>query len=148
MPIVLAVVAMVGIVAGVALARRLLLVVRVNGVSMAPALRPGQRLLVLRAPLPVRAGAIVVFREPGRDDQDSVAGWVVKRAVAVAGDSVPEPGCGRPFGGATTVPAGMIVVLGDGMTSADSRLWGFLPARAIRGRVVATLGTAASARQR
>ena len=147
MPIVLAVVAMVGIVAGVALARRLLLVVRVNGVSMAPALRPGQRLLVLRAPLPLRAGAIVVFREPGQDDQGSVAGWVVKRAVAVAGDSVPEPV--RPaVGGATTVPAGMVVVLGDGMTSADSRLWGFLPARAIAGRVVATLGTAASARQR
>ena len=47
--------------------RRLLLIVTVEGTSMAPTYAPGRRLLVLRTPLArvlVRPGAVVVFRLP------------------------------------------------------------------------------------
>jgi signal peptidase I len=65
-------------------ARRKLILITVRGDSMAPTYRSGQRLLVRRGGY--QAGQVVVFRPSSRVyDVD----WLVKRAVAVAGDPVP-----------------------------------------------------------
>ncbi|MFC4534811.1 S26 family signal peptidase [Sphaerisporangium dianthi] len=126
--------------------RRRYLVATVDGPSMEPTLRSGDRLLVRRTRR-VRAGQIVVVKipnppavdglPPGLDpgDADKVpegsdAGrrLLVKRAVAVAGDPVPR----RAFPALrdapeTVVPPRALVVLGDNPdTSWDSRDFGFV----------------------
>jgi signal peptidase I len=105
----------------VMLARRLFLVVTVVGVSMVPALHPGDRVLVRRhRRAPVQVGDILVFHDP--DGQQAI-----KRVAALAGDVVPDSV--RPMTGDTeVVPEGMLVMLGDGVRSGDSREWGFVPA--------------------
>jgi signal peptidase I len=116
----------------VVLARYLFLVVTVTGVSMAPALEPGDRVLVRRhRRAPVHVGDIVMFREPhGRR--------AIKRVAALAGDLVPDSV--RPAtGGTEVVPPGMLVLLGDGVRSGDSREWGFIPASQAVGPVIRRL---------
>lgn len=118
--------------AGVVLRRRLL-IVTVEGVSMEPTHRPGDRLLVRRATLAgVRRGAVVVVTAPsGAPPTDPPL--MVKRAVALPGDAVPA---GIPVPDAM-VPSGHLVVLGDNAAqSADSRTMGFLPAAAVIGVVL------------
>ncbi|BEL05297.1 S26 family signal peptidase [Actinoplanes sichuanensis] len=114
---------------GVLLRRRLLLVT-VEGVSMEPTYRPGDRLLVRRTGLAgVRRGAAVVFAAPPGTDLR----FMVKRAAALPGDPVPA---GIPVAD-TVVPAGHLVILGDNSArSADSRTMGFLPAGDVVGVVV------------
>jgi signal peptidase I len=104
----------------VMLARRLFLVVTVVGVSMVPALEPGDRVLVRRhRRAPVHVGDILMFHDP--DGQQAI-----KRVAALAGDVVPDSV--RPVTGDTeVVPEGMLVMLGDGVRSGDSREWGFIP---------------------
>jgi signal peptidase I len=131
------------------LARRWFAVVTVSGSSMAPTLRPGDRVLVRRHPHDalsvLRAGAIVVFREPGAQRRPGFPAsglasqpWVIKRIAAMPGH--PVPGSVRPaVGDREVVPAGMLVVLGDGLLSGDSRQWGFIPADQTLGLVVRTL---------
>jgi signal peptidase I len=126
-------------------ARRRFVVVTVTGPSMEPTLRPGDRVLVRRCgPGPLRAGAIVVFREPGSGDwPDTTASvaarrWAIKRIATMPGGAVPA--AVRPaVGGAGVVPPGMLVVLGDGTRSGDSRQWGFVPADQTLGLVVRKL---------
>jgi signal peptidase I len=116
----------------VLLARRFLLVVTVTGVSMEPALRPGDRVLVRRhCSGPFQVGDILVFHDPdGRQ--------AIKRVAALAGDVVPDSV--RPVtGGAEVVPPGMLVLLGDGVRSGDSRHWGFIPADQTLGLVIREL---------
>ncbi|MFF0869840.1 S26 family signal peptidase [Nonomuraea sp. NPDC003560] len=123
-------------------ARRRLAVVTVRGESMVPALRPGDRLLVLRGKA-VRRGQIVVLEPigPGMRWRDgplpevAAADWVVKRVAALPGEPVPPQCPGLP----ATVPPGKLVVLGDGEISADSRLWGLVPADRVLGVVLRTL---------
>ena len=95
---------------GWALARRTLDVVEVRGRSMAPTLRPGDRLLVAR--LAPRVGDVVLAadpREPGRE--------LIKR-VASADD-------------------GGVVLRGDNpAASTDARTFGSLPADAVRWRAI------------
>jgi signal peptidase I len=124
--------------AGLAWLRRSLLVVSVTGPSMLPALRPGDRVLVRRQrPGRPHRGAVVVFEEPG----DPAAGrgerrsWVIKRLAAVPGDVVPAAIL-PAVRGVPVVPPGMILVLGDGTVSRDSRHWGFVPAGSVLGVVV------------
>ncbi|MFB4314949.1 S26 family signal peptidase [Actinomadura sp. 21ATH] len=133
--------------------RRRYLVTTVDGPSMEPALRSGDRLLVRRTRRTqrVRAGQIVVVRirpptlaapppdapEPGgeavalparREHPDGLL--LVKRAIAVAGDPVPvdRVPCLRESG-ETAVPPGALVVLGDNADSSwDSRDYGFVRA--------------------
>jgi len=83
--------------------------VAVFGSSMRPTLLPGDHLLVLRRHRP-RVGDLVVVRSPsGRE--------VVKRLTAIS--------------------AAGVEVVGDNLdASTDSRTWGPLPKRALRGRVV------------
>lgn len=98
--------------AAVALAVAAHLRVEVAGTSMAPALAPGDRLVVRRRPRRLAVGALVVVadpRDPGR--------LVVKRVAALG--------------------AGGVTVLGDNpAASTDSRTFGPLPRAAVRGRVV------------
>ncbi|MFB9236535.1 S26 family signal peptidase [Plantactinospora siamensis] len=134
-----------------ALARRRLVAITVEGRSMEPTLHEGDRVLVLRRPLRrVRRGQIVVLEQPmpgarwarlprpthrigGRD-------WLVKRAVAVPGDPVPPavaPVAGDLPDG--RVPADSVVVLGDGVSSQDSRMWGLVPGERVLGVSIARL---------
>lgn len=85
--------------------------VEVAGDSMRPTLEPGDRLLVLRRAR-ARPGDLVTVPDP-RDGSRTV----VKRVASVSGDGV--------------------VVVGDNPAqSTDSRVFGAVPAAAVRGRVV------------
>jgi signal peptidase I len=101
-------------------ARTRLRVVEVRGTSMAPTYADGDRLLVRRGP--ARTGRPVVFRRPERLGTD--VDWLVKRAVAIAGQPVPPP-----FDGTLddrVVPAGRLLVRGDNPLSVDSRHFGYV----------------------
>jgi signal peptidase I len=133
-------------VAALAVLRRSFAVVRVNGPSMLPTLADRDRVLVRRVPPGrVRRGDVVVVEHanaaagsgaaaaavaevPGRD-------WMVKRAVAVAGDPVP-PGARGVLLPGEVVPAGRLVVLGDNAgESFDSRHCGYVPVEHLLGIV-------------
>ncbi|MBF9130513.1 S26 family signal peptidase [Plantactinospora sp. S1510] len=127
--------------------RRHLALLEVYGPSMTPTLVPGDRVLVRRiSARRVRAGDIVVIERSGFDGRWALPplsgrlqerDWVIKRAAAVPGDSVPAvvaPVLGVPAG--TPVPEGNLVVLGDNPArSTDSRSWGYLPANRLLGVV-------------
>ncbi len=114
--------------------RRRLIVVTVTGVSMAPTLAPGDRLLVRRTRLSrVRAGQIAVIDIEDDHDLDEGApavrgAWrcrrlMIKRVAAIPGHLVPATCQGSPVPSwPTRVPAGTFIVLGDNPTlSYDSR---------------------------
>lgn len=137
----------------VLLARRWLVIVTVRGRSMAPALRPGDRVLVLRRRRgAVRRGGVVVVERPGSDRGWGVpapAGsgasgrhWWIKRVAAVAGDPVPA---GVLADGSERVPRGHVVVLGEGTGSGDSRRFGFVPLDRVLGSVLLRLAPSAPA---
>ncbi|GAA1662384.1 hypothetical protein GCM10009765_09790 [Fodinicola feengrottensis] len=106
--------------------RRRLVVVSVDGASMSPTLESGDRVLVRRRQLDdVRVGDIVVLQSPAElvNVLDSTSVWNIKRVVALPGDDVPVGTV--PAGNPAVVPAGKLVVIGDGAISSDSRQWGF-----------------------
>ncbi|GAA3441503.1 S26 family signal peptidase [Planomonospora venezuelensis] len=118
-----------------------LFVITVEGRSMEPFLRAGQRALVRRVPGGgVRAGQVVVVTRPDLGPAAEIVGWdpgrwMVKRAAAVPGDSV--PGVLADTAGAPTVPPGRILVLGDNpAVSLDSRTFGPVPAERVLGVVI------------
>ena len=126
--------------------RRRVVVVSVNGPSMAPTLRHGDRVRVRRTPgeTPAR-GDIVVVSEPGPCRPGAPAGasdpsLVVKRVVAVAGDAEPAflpDWARRPEG---VVRAGELIVLGDNPESSwDSRQFGAVRAERVLGVVLRPL---------
>lgn len=89
----------------------------VSEMSMAPALMPGDWILAGRLRHPSR-GDIAVFQHPHREDF-----WLVKRIVAIAGDTVTVDGLQR------RIPPGHVWLLSDAThrTRADSRTFGALP---------------------
>jgi signal peptidase I len=122
------------VVVGAAMLRAGFVAVRVEGASMEPTLRTGDRVLVRRVrPHRVRRGQVVVLahrRQPGDPP------WLIKRAVAVPGDTVPRV---PALAGAeeSVVPAGSLVVLGDNpRASFDSRQAGYFRADTLLGVVV------------
>ncbi|MGW6918019.1 S26 family signal peptidase [Kitasatospora sp. NPDC054939] len=123
-----------------ALLRTALSVIVVSGPSMAPALRPGQRVLVLRRGFArLRTGRIVVVAPtdlpPGGPAGRRPERLLVKRLAARAGEPVPEPV--RAAVPAGQVPGGHVVLLGDNPAfSTDSRTWGAVPARNVVGVVL------------
>lgn len=152
--------AAVAVLAGVTLAvlaRRRWLVVTVRGPSMEPTYVPGDRVLVRRAgPARLRRGQVVVFQPPGVegawDRQPLVAGsvtdrhWYIKRIVAAPSDPLPQEAA-EAAGAApgTPVPAGKLVLFGDGERSVDSRRWGYVPSDRVLGVVVRRLAPSSSA---
>ena len=124
-PLVAAAVLAAGLTAWV---RRRYVVVTVDGLSMFPAYRQGERLLVRRT-AQVRRGDCVVFTDASKE-------WIVKRVVAVPGDPVPRTGVLKDVP-EPSVPAGRLVALGDNQASSyDSRHYGFLDAARVLGVVL------------
>ncbi len=102
--------------------RRGWLVVTVEGESMLPAFRPGQRVLARRGPVPAMGDVVVFAKTPGS--------LMLKRVVAVPGG--PAPTFLRAHG--DVVPPGMFAVLGDNAAdSLDSRVLGYVAAGQIVG---------------
>lgn len=144
--------AVVALVLGRTVRRRLWFVIKVESASMAPTLMPGQRLATRRQgkARPVHRGDIVVVNSA------ELGGPIIKRAVGLAGDRVVVGTDGRVQvdgrdlderyvthrgGSARTfdVPAGHLLLLGDNRAaSSDARSWRepYLPESAVIGRVV------------
>jgi signal peptidase I len=130
--------------------RRGFLVTTVDGSSMEPTLRSGDRLLVRRAKR-ARAGQVVVFQYPDFLKAKAPAAkrpglFLVKRAVAVPGDRLPQgwgwPDMRRIAG--QVVPSGSFVVLGDNReASFDSRHDGFVHRDRLVGVVIRQLNRGA-----
>ncbi|GIH15642.1 S26 family signal peptidase [Rugosimonospora africana] len=137
--------------------KAVLVVVTVTGASMEPALRSGDRVIVRRTlGRRVRRGQIVMFRlpeqarpaagthpdlppaEPVRGGRRLDDRFLLKRAVAVPGDAVPDrvdPALRRQAG--TPVPENRLVVLGDNApASFDSRNFGFVASDLVLGVVL------------
>ncbi|MGH3758015.1 S24/S26 family peptidase [Actinophytocola sp.] len=127
-----------GLAAGIGAARLALLVIKVEGASMAPTFRSGDTVLTIRRTLrpTVRRGEVVVCRRP--DGMPGPYSYLIKRVVAVAGDPVP----GDPGGEGETISAGRIYVRGDGERSLDSRAFGAIPVDHVVGHVVVRLAQA------
>jgi signal peptidase I len=133
------------------------LVVTVQGSSMEPTLRAGERLLVRRVPVTaMEPGQVVVVEiapddgHPGRStDRPWNAGndgrYLVKRLAAMPGDPVPQVlGRSGTILAGDTVPPDRIVVLGDNAAdSYDSRHAGYLATRQVIGVMIRSLDRAA-----
>lgn len=119
--------------------RRRYVMVSVDGPSMEPAYRSGDRVWVRRVPVQqVRPGDVVVVRLDFPDDWDLAAKepWSIKRVTAAPGDPVPpaDVPAGTPE---ATVPGGCLVVRGDHADrSYDSRHCGYVPGERLLGVVV------------
>ncbi|MGW2053171.1 S26 family signal peptidase [Streptomyces sp. NPDC001840] len=114
---------------------RRLIVVTVRGLSMLPTYNPGDRVLVRRGTEPAR-GEVVVVESPAamRSSGDTGDRWLIKRAVAVAGDRVDEESRAGVRG--EIVPPGMLFLLGDNRKlSMDSRQIGYFSTRQLLGTV-------------
>jgi nickel-type superoxide dismutase maturation protease len=98
--------------------------IEVAGESMLPALRPGDRLLVVQN-MRMRVGDVVALRDPRRPRRT-----LVKRVAALPGGAVTVAG--------EVLRAGDgYVVLGDNLhASTDSRSFGAVPRRLLLGRCV------------
>lgn len=142
------------------LARRFV-VIRVDGESMEPTYRHGDRVLVRRGAA-FRRDQVVVIERPAvpalaqtrrrltRTGQVALPArhWLIKRVAAMPGDPVPflgtsmESGPGdRPPGRRDAlVPDGRLVLLGDNSDhSVDSRHVGYFPTHLVLGPVCAVL---------
>lgn len=128
------------ILAGLFYARRRLLVVLVNGPSMEPAYRHGDRLLARKCrPGRVQVGDVVVLNglrhsRAGLTNQPftPASPHMLKRVAAVGGDPVPPEMLGRSDTTTGIVPHGHVAVLGDNaQVSGDSRHFGFIDAHHI-----------------
>lgn len=131
------------------LMRRIFLVTNVDGTSMEPALRSGDRVLV-RKTKRVRAGQVVVFEIGDISNARAPVArrsrqLLIKRVVAGPGDRIPaeweHPDVHEIAG--TVVPTGSFVLLGDNRaTSWDSRHHGFVPTDRLVGVVTRHLSSA------
>lgn len=124
------------------LVRRTLVVTTVDGDSMAPSLRCGDRVLVRRTRR-IRRGQVVMLGYPRvPSGADTNGQYLLKRVVAVTGDRL-DDGWAAPdvsgLGG-QVVPDGCAVVLGDNRPSSwDSRHYGFVPRQRVVGVMVRKL---------
>jgi signal peptidase I len=119
--------------------RRRFVVVGVEGRSMAPALLPGDRVLVRRVGVArVAPGQIVVVAMTADRAPDDPP-WLIKRVVAVPGDPVPVDRVPRLAPG--RVPDHRLVLLSDNPDAAyDSRRVGYFDAEDLLGVMVRRVG--------
>ena len=112
----------------------------VDGISMVPTFKNGQRLTVSNAYWlvgPIKDNDIVVLHD---DYKDSKTGYIVKRVYRMGGEKVDL--ANTPHGwsiakGPYTVPQGTIFVLGDNwLHSEDSRVFGAVPISKVVGKVI------------
>lgn len=125
--------------AGLLLLHTGFLVITVHGQSMSPTLRHGDRILVVRRWLAgrPRTGQVVVFAIA--EAPDLCHDCYVKRVTAVAGETVAAP-WPLPEGQQWQIPGRHLFVCGDNReASIDSRVWGPLPLRYLRGRMIIKL---------
>lgn len=127
----------------------MLVVVHVEGDSMAPSLAPGDRVLAVRRTdwRGLWRGEVVVCRRPGGRESDP---YLIKRVVAVAGDPVPAR-CSSVDGDGhegAVLGSGRLWIQGDAERSFDSRSFGSVAETEVVARVVArlTLPTGRAAR--
>lgn len=116
--------------------RARLRVVEVRGHSMNPTYSDGDRVLVRCGS--ARSGRPVVFRRPelaGTVGAD--VDWLVKRAVATAGQPVPASLAGTVAD--RVVPAGRLLVRGDNPRSVDSRHFGYVAEADVLGTAICRL---------
>ncbi|WP_017585988.1 S24/S26 family peptidase [Nocardiopsis ganjiahuensis] len=116
-------------------------VITVQGTSMTPTYRPGDRVLVRRGLSGLVTGDVVVVGEPdpvtGWRESDPLDGmvtgrrWYIKRVVAMGGDRYPVE-----VGLRGTCPRGHVALLGDNVLSSDSRDHGSCPENQILGVAV------------
>ncbi|MEV4140136.1 S26 family signal peptidase [Dactylosporangium sp. NPDC049742] len=124
--------------------RRRYLTVTVDGPSMLPTYRPGERLLVRRIPpAALRSGQVVVFTaSPPPPPAPQRPARIVKRVAAAPGDPIPRdtvPALRTVPG--NHVPPGRVVLLGDNpVVSHDSRRSGYYPTTRLLGVVIRRLG--------
>lgn len=112
----------------------------VQGDSMEPNLRDGQRVLVGKAYWllgSLERDDVVVIQDDNED------GYIIKRIFRMAGDTVPTDkwpeGQHSIANGPYTVPEGTVFVLGDNqLNSEDSRHFGPVESSRIIGKVVGT----------
>lgn len=133
-------------VAGAAWVRWRFVSITVEGTSMIPTLRPGDRVLIRRRRRGLRPGQIVVVARPdpvtGRWERPRgrrglrATSWLVKRVVAIGGEPYP-----RQVGRDGVVPVGHIALLGDHPVSADSKQFGACPTSQVLGVYVRTWTT-------
>jgi signal peptidase I len=130
--------------------RRRYAVVRIDGASMEPTYRSGDRVLVHRVPVgQLAVGDVVVVERPdpaGNWRYPPLAGavdrrpYLIKRVAALPGDRVPRDVRALHHASGQPVPPGSVVLLGDaGTGSWDSRSIGYLPLSRVLGRVLRPL---------
>lgn len=157
MGVVLVAAGLAAVAACVWMLRYKLVVVRVDGDSMEPAYRDGDRVLVWRGRVAaIRHGDVIVARQP-TDHRDGAARfggmhrglWMIKRVHALPGDPVPGGlAAALDAGPGERVPPSRFVVLGDNAgNSQDSRHFGYLPAWRVLGVGIRRLGSPAAGRQ-
>lgn len=119
-------------------ARRCLRVVAVEGASMAPTYRDGERVLALYGGgwLRVRPGDVVVAHAPApvwtpEQGYDDAYVTVIKRVTAVGGAPRPD--------GSGAVPQGAVFIEGDAPGGYDSTVFGPLSRPHVLGRVLLRL---------
>jgi signal peptidase I len=102
-----------------------------------PLLEEAAELPIVEDGLPDDAELIDIHTGPTFEDW-----WLIKRAVAVAGDPVPaEVASARGIAFGTPVPPGALVVLGDNRgASSDSRIFGYVTDGDLLGVVLRPFG--------
>ncbi|HIV57632.1 MAG TPA: hypothetical protein H9902_06710 [Candidatus Stackebrandtia faecavium] len=130
--------------------RRTKVLVIVDGNSMLPTYRDGDRLLVKRdRTAHVREGQVIALAPEHVDEDGRVVPahevgdgsmWFIKRVAAAPGDRVPTHIDALSSQEGEVVPDGCLVILGDNASeSYDSRQEGFIDAQRLRGVVIRNL---------